>query len=45
MKRTTNIKKKPNTKIQAVIAIVALAMASFVVMTLDGKFPKQTLLH
>ncbi|HYZ59912.1 MAG TPA: SRPBCC family protein [Nitrososphaeraceae archaeon] len=40
MKRTTNVKKNPNTKIQAVIATVALAIASSVVMTSVWQIPQ-----
>jgi hypothetical protein len=42
MKRTANIKKNPNTKTQAVIAIVALATASFIVMTSVWQIPQAT---
>jgi uncharacterized protein YndB with AHSA1/START domain len=40
MKRTTSVKKNPNTKTQAVIAIVSLAIASFVVMTSIWQIPQ-----
>jgi uncharacterized protein YndB with AHSA1/START domain len=42
MKRTTSIRKNPNTKIQSVIAIVSLAIASFVVMTSVWQIPQAT---
>jgi uncharacterized protein YndB with AHSA1/START domain len=42
MKRTTNVKKNPNTKTQAIIAIVALAIASSVVMTSVWQVPQAT---
>ena len=42
MKRTTNVKKNPNTKTQAVIATVAIAIASSIVMTSVWQIPQAT---
>jgi uncharacterized protein YndB with AHSA1/START domain len=42
MKRTTNVKKNPKTKTQAVIAVVAIAIASSTVMTSVWQIPQAT---
>ncbi len=42
MKRTTSVKKNPDTKTQAIIAILALAIASFAVMTSVWQIPQAT---
>jgi uncharacterized protein YndB with AHSA1/START domain len=42
MKRTTNVEKNPKTKTQAVIAVVAIAIASSAVMTSVWQIPQAT---